>query len=346
MMQPLKKGRNQFFRQEKRGNPGQDMQLKDIIDLEEWQKIQDKFAGITNVYLRTYDAKGRFLIASKIKPRLCDELARADFTVKARICGPCLPTFLGGRGVLDRNLGFSCELGLQSFIIPLRIDQRVLGYIIVGPMVLVARKPKERYRHIAEEFGIGLEDLWSMISELRVISFNGAKVLIELIKDVSEYNLKLSCQNLIKQRQVGAADSVRMNKLLNALMDVAFQVTGADLGSIMLIDADKNELGISVARGLAKEVVDKAKVQMGDGISGKAAQAGEAFIVDDNVQDNRIKQHLNRPQISSAMVVPIRVKDRVWGVMNLGALRSSSVSFTDENMKLINRLVELATAAL
>jgi len=334
MMQPDKRRRDE-----------QDLSLREIIDVSEWQKIHDKFSEITDVFLRTFDSRSKLVLHSSKKPRLCGILSK-DFTLAAKICAGCLPTFLGGRGVVDRNLSFQCEPGLHNFVIPLRIEQRVLGYIVVGPVILVARKPKERYRHCAQECEVDLDEFWSALSEIKVISFRGAQSLVELIKDVSEYSLRLSYQNLAKKKQITVADTVTVGKLMDALLDVAFQVTGADVGSIMLLNADKDELGIRASRGLSEDVVRNSRVRLGDGISGRAAAAGEPLLVDDNTRDNRIKQHLNRPQISSAMVVPIKVQNKVWGVMNLGALRSSDISFKQENVQLVNRLVDLATVAL
>ena len=38
--------------------------LKDLLDLKSWQKIQDNFAAITGIGIRTLDPKGNSLINS------------------------------------------------------------------------------------------------------------------------------------------------------------------------------------------------------------------------------------------------------------------------------------------
>lgn len=68
--------------------------------------------------------------------------------------------------------------------------------------------------------------------------------------------------------------------------------------------------------------------------------------MDDNMPENRIKRYLNRPSLNSSMVVPIKVRDNVFGVINLGISKPSEVKFNAENLDLISRLVGLSTVAL
>jgi ligand-binding sensor protein/putative methionine-R-sulfoxide reductase with GAF domain len=319
--------------------------LKDLVDIKEWQRIQDCFSSLMGVGLRTLDSKGVLFTSPSGEPRLCSELKK-DSTIRKKVC-VCLPTFLGGKGVVDKNLSFTCGAGLQNFIVPLRNNGWSFGYCIVGPVILVMRKPKEEYRKITEELNLDLEEFWSALLEIKVISFQSVQSLLELIKDVGEYTIKQAYKCLTHGKEmIMAIDSPKLSRLLNALLDVAFEVTGADVGSIMLKDEDKGELRIHTSKGLSNEVIKNARVKVGEGISGIVAKEGASFVIDDNIKDNRIKQHLNRPSISSSMVIPIKVEDRVWGVINLGALKTSAVRFDVSNVRLIDRLINLATVAL
>lgn len=329
-----------------RKNPKDQPSLKDLIDIKEWQRIQDNFSSVTDVCLRTVDPKGELLTSPSKELRLCTELLK-DSSLKDKICGRCLPTFLGGRATVDKNLGFSCQVGLHNFLAPLRAEGRVFGYLVLGPVVLVKRKAKEEYRRIAEELNLDLEDFWDAILEIKVVSFHSVQSLVELIRDVGKYTIKLAYQSVrAKKEVVMALDSPKLSRLLNVLLDVAFQVTQADVGSIMFLDKTKGELTIRASKGLPEDIVSKTKVGLGDGIAGTAAKERISFLIDDNLRDNRIKPYLKRPYISSSMIIPIQVKDKVLGVINLGALQTSSIRFNAGNMQLINRLVDLATVAL
>lgn len=329
----------------------QRLSLKNLVNISEWQKIQDNFSAVTSAGIQTVDLEGNQLTSPSREPRLCSELLK-NYPLKEKFCGPCLPTFLGGLGVVDKNLRMICNAGLCNFITPLRIDEdKVLGYIILGPLILVMRKTKEEYRAVAEELDVDLEEFWDALLEIKVISMEGAHSVVDLIKDVAEYTLKLSYQNITLQRRrkemIMAADSPKLSKLLEALLDVAFQITGAEIGSIMFFEKDqKDEMTVRASRGLPEEIVSKARVRLGNGISGIAAQERKSILIDDNLRDNRIRSYLTRPYISSSMVLPIEVKDRVLGVMNLGALQTSAVRFNTDNVQLMHKLIELATVAL
>lgn len=326
---------------------GEQPALKDLIDIKEWQRIQDNFSVVTGVGLRTVDVKGTPITLSSGEPRLCQDLLKEP-SIKERVCGSCLPTFLGGMEVLDKNLRFMCRAGLHNFFVPLRVESHIFGYTIVGPVILIMRKAKEEYLRTAEELNLDLEEFWSALLEIKVISFQAMQAVVELVKDVAEYTLRLAYQKavIMREGEVMAPESPKLSKVLKALLDVAFQVTGADIGSIMLLDKANDELTIHTSRGIADEIAQKARVRFGEGISGTAAKEGESFIIDDTIPDNRIKRYMKRPYLSSSMVVPIKVKDSPWGVMNLGALTTSSVRFNIESVQLINKLIGLATVAL
>jgi ligand-binding sensor protein len=323
-----------------------EISLKNLIDAGAWQKIQDNFANVTEIGLRTLDSKGSLFTSPSRESWLCTELIRTS-SAKDKVCGSCLPTFLGGKATVDKNLSFTCNSRLHNFITPLKVEDKVFGYAILGPVILFMRGPKESYHKAAEELNIELDEFWSAILEIKVVSFQLAQSMMELIKDVVEYNLKQAYQNIVKRKSIMMGlDPLKLGRLFNALLDVAFQVTQADIGSIMFVEKDSEELTIRASRGIPEEIVSNTRVRLGNGIAGTVAKEGTSFLIDDSQKDNRIKPYLRRPYISSSMVTPIKVDDDVLGVMNLGALQTSAVRFNRDNLQTVNKLIELATVAL
>jgi len=322
------------------------LSLKNLIDIREWQKIQDNFSVITDVCLRTVDAKGNRVTSPSKEPRLCNQLLK-ESQWKTKLCEPCLPTFLGGQGVVDKNLSFTCHAGLCNFIAPLKMESKALGYIILGPLILVMRKSKEQYRQTADELNLDLEDFWNAILEIKVISFQGVQSLIELIRDVCEYTLKLAYRNITQGKEGGMAlGAAKLNRILDILLDVAFELSQADRGSVMFFDESQKNFTIWASKGIPDEIARNTRVKLGEGISGIAAQEEKSFLIDDNTRDGRIRPYLNRPFIGSAMVLPIKIENRVVGVMNLGTLKTSSVRFDADNLRMMKKLVDLATVAI
>ena len=321
--------------------------IKDLLNVRKWKKIQENFSAIVDSNIRIVDPEGELLTSANRESRLCRDILKESAHGEL-LCGNCLPTFLGGEALVDKNLSFYCRGGLCSFISPLRVnDGAVLGYVIVGPLILVARRPKEEYRQIAEEFNVDLEVFWSAILEIKVMSFQGIKSLLQLVKDIVEYTLNLSYRDLIRQKEtIMGRISSKLKDLLDVLLSVAFEVSGADVGSIMLLDDKKEAMKILASRGIADEIVRNTKVRSGEGISGIALRDRESFLIGDNMVDNRIRPYLSRPYISSSMVLPLKIEDEVMGVINLGTLQTSRVRFNKDKMSLVNRLVDLVTTAI
>jgi ligand-binding sensor protein len=324
------------------------LDIVNLIDLKKWQQIQDNFSVVTDVGLRLVDAEGGLITKPSGQPRLCRELLK-NHSSFGKACTFCLPTFLGGTGVVDKNLHFLCphSLELHNFVAPLVLNSRVMAYYIIGPLALGNRKPKNEYEEIARESNLDLEELWSAILEIKVISFNSAQSLTELIKDLGEYTLKLSYQNRTREKEsIMALGSPRLSKFLETLLDVAFEISGADIGSVMFLNKDTNDLTIKASKGIPDDVVKSTRVKLGSPLSGLAAAEGRSILLDTDTSDNRLTPYLKRPQINSSMIIPLKIEDDVVGVMNIGALDTSSVRFTQKNLNLMARLVDLTTLAI
>ena len=325
--------------------------LAELIDFNDWQKVQDNFAAIADIGLRTVDYKGKPITLPSRQPKLCNELLK-DPASLISLCEKCLPTFLGGEAVVDKNLSFSClgEIdGLYSFIVPLRLNKtRLLGYAIVGPVILVMRKLKEEYSQAAEKLNVDLEDLWSVLLEVKVASFQNIQSMLELLREICEYTLNLSYQNVAMKKEMVVIQSLaKLGKLLDALLEVAFEMSKADVGSIMFLDNAKEELSILASRGIPDKIVKNTRVKLGEGVSGVAAKEAASFIIDENTTDNRIAAYLNRPHLGSSMVLPIQARDKkVLGVMSLGVFKTSTVKFDKDNLRSLQKLSELVTTAI
>ena len=324
-----------------------ELNLRDVIDMNAWQKVQDNFSAVTEVSLLTVDSKGNFLTKPSLETRLCSQVLR-NSPQRDKICGSCLPTFLGGKGVVDRNLTFYCETaGLHNFVAPLKTDDgKVLGYVILGPVILVMRKTKEEYRKAAEELNINLEDFWSAILEIKVVSFQGMQSLVELIKDVGEFAIGLTYKNIMKEGIAIDLSKLKLKRLFEILLEVAFEISGADIGSIMLLDKASGSFAIRVSKGIPEEIALNTRMKPGEGISGIVAKEGEPMLVDNSIKDNRIRRFLHRPNISSSMVLPLKSEEQVVGIMNLAALETSPIKFNKANLNLMNRLLDLASIAI
>src|SRR5215470_1022020 len=119
----------------------------------------------------------------------------------------------------------------------------------------------------------------------------------------------------------------RIQDLLSSVLQSSMRAVHANIGSIMLLDPERKTLRIAASRGLPDEVQAETEVRLGEGIAGKVAELGDAVIVEDIEKDARFSK-LNDPKYGtgSFICMPVRVGDRVIGVINLAKKEDTSTT--------------------
>src|SRR5688572_6788866 len=128
-------------------------------------------------------------------------------------------------------------------------------------------------------------------------------------------------------------------RLFREVLALAVSETGADSGSLMVVDEEEGELRIAFADGLSRDTIRSVRQKIGEGIAGTVAQSGKPLIVNERVLDPRYKDGRERPRIASAMSSPIQLDGKVIGVLNVSSDRQGK-RFKDEDLE---RLTEIGT---
>lgn len=134
--------------------------------------------------------------------------------------------------------------------------------------------------------------------------------------------------------------------LLDQIVAIAREETKAEVVSLMLLDDNRRELRIAAAAGLPNEVIETQKTGLGDGIAGRVAQRGEAMILGEDIPlDPEVRQGMARPEIVSALSLPLRSRGQVIGVLNLSRLRGDE-PFRTADLELATVLASQAAIAI
>ena len=139
-----------------------------------------------------------------------------------------------------------------------------------------------------------------------------------------------------------AARVPQLNDLLSLVLERTMRTVRAGIGSIMLLDHERQLLRVVAARGLPEDVVGRAEVRVGEGIAGKVVQIGEPVLVEDISADPRFGKP-NQPKYGSGafMCLPVRVEDHIIGVVNLAksAAAAPSPAFSPTDLQFLNTLM-------
>ena len=128
------------------------------------------------------------------------------------------------------------------------------------------------------------------------------------------------------------------SRVLNEILTLAVDQTGAEMGSIMILDEDEGELTIAFANGIPSETVRSTRQKLGEGISGKVAQDRTPLLIHDPSPESRADPR-ERSRIRAAMCAPIQMGDRVLGVINVSSHQAEK-RFEDVDLQRLVRIAE------
>lgn len=108
---------------------------------------------------------------------------------------------------------------------------------------------------------------------------------------------------------------------LDQILSACMQITSADSGSIMLLDPDKQNLRIKVARGLSVDA-EEFSLPMGQGVTGWVALHGKSRIVNDaRTEPDYV---VVNEALLSELAAPMIVKGEVIGVISVDCARPNA----------------------
>ena len=128
------------------------------------------------------------------------------------------------------------------------------------------------------------------------------------------------------------------SRVLNEILTLAVDQTGAEMGSIMILDEDEGELTIAFANGIPSETVRSTRQKLGEGISGKVAQDRTPLLIHDPSPESRADPR-ERSRIRAAMCAPIQMENRVLGVINVSSHQAEK-RFDDVDLQRLVRIAE------
>lgn len=126
-------------------------------------------------------------------------------------------------------------------------------------------------------------------------------------------------------------------QVTSLILKVAIESTGADNGSLMLLDPMTNVLKVEVAEGIPQEAIPTIRCPLGEGIAGRVALEGKPLLLSGKADDRSFRILREREDVKSALCVPLTINGSTVGVLNLNNLESIE-GFTEEDLAFITKL--------
>jgi len=122
-----------------------------------------------------------------------------------------------------------------------------------------------------------------------------------------------------------------LDTTLRRVAELVRKVIDYEIFGILLLNEKTQELYFRFSVGHQREVADRLRVKVGEGVTGMAAQKGEAVLVRDVTSDPTYISAL--PNVRSELAVPLIVKNRVIGVIDIESPQPDH--FSEEHKRLL-----------
>src|ERR1700684_3630973 len=118
---------------------------------------------------------------------------------------------------------------------------------------------------------------------------------------------------------------------LRRVAELVRKVIDYEIFAILLLHEQRQELYVRFQVGYPPEVAERLRVKVGQGVTGRAAETRQAVLVADAAQEDFYIEAM--PNVGSELAVPLIVKNRVIGVIDIEAREKGY--FTEEHKRLL-----------
>jgi diguanylate cyclase (GGDEF)-like protein len=123
------------------------------------------------------------------------------------------------------------------------------------------------------------------------------------------------------------------------------ELVGAEQGSLMMLSGKDKTLAIKATKGIDKRILDKVKIKVGEGISGKVIKDGTPIIVKDIESELISRKSRSRYKTGSFVSLPLTIESRTVGVINISDKITGEV-FSKRDLDLLQSFACYASIAL
>lgn len=148
---------------------------------------------------------------------------------------------------------------------------------------------------------------------------------------LSEPVKQLPIEPLLLEVSDVLATSLDLDTTLRRVAEVVRKVIDYEIFAILLLNEKTQELRFRFQVGYPPEFAERARVKVGEGVTGQAARSRHAVLVDDVTQDPTYIAAV--PKVRSELAVPLITKNRVIGVIDLEARNPGY--FNEEHSRLL-----------
>src|SRR5580704_11020938 len=159
---------------------------------------------------------------------------------------------------------------------------------------------------------------------------------------LTKHDKQLHVEPLLLEVADVMATSLDLDTTLRRIAEVVRKVIDYEIFAILLLNEKAQELRFRFQVGYPAEFADRARIKVGVGVTGQAAQLRQTILIDDVTKDPRYVSAI--PNVCSELAVPLITKNRVIGVIDLEARHVGY--FNEEHSRLLTLIASRMAAGI
>ncbi len=345
------------------GRGGKDAPMAPEIgfDLSKWREFQDGLSNLLGVSLSLNDERGECLVPPSAKSGVCAWMnTRGD--LRERCISDYRRAALRALSDGDTHI-FKCHANMYAFALPVFLDGR--SFVLMGGLGYM--KGSEREDFMKGTGGLGEGTRMGLMERLKTTTGESLFTLPDTLKRLAVPYLESlqsytsappqKCSPLSDMTSESGEFSglleiyrsistvIDKDTLYDLVLSKSSDLIGAERASLMIFDRTSKVFRIKASKGLDKSIAKSVRIKTGQGISGRTAEKGVPFMIKD-IEKELPWVRSERPYRTRSFIsAPLKLYDRVIGVINLADKRDSNV-FIPRDLFILLSIAHYATIAL
>ncbi|WP_010238288.1 PocR ligand-binding domain-containing protein [Clostridium arbusti] len=230
--------------------------LKDVINIENFQSIQDDIAKATGIAIITVDYKGKPITKHSCCTEFCNIIRQ--YEKQGELCERC-----DSRGGIEATRTgkpyiYICHKGLVDFAVPIIVNGQYLGDIMAGQVLISKDEQKclESVVNVDSDIGND-EELTCAYSKIPTISLEKVRYIAQMMLHLSKYLVeegmhKITARELKESDDRSVKSEIKQLKLQNELKKFKLKSLYSQISPKFVFDIMNNIYSLSLIEDAEK----------------------------------------------------------------------------------------------
>lgn len=165
--------------------------------------------------------------------------------------------------------------------------------------------------------------------------------MLETTRHTTTLNHQMSEMETLAHLGRSVTSSLDIDSVLTSVVEAAVQITGAEEGSLLLLDETSGDLYVRAARNFNDEFVRTFRLPIQDTLAGSVLRSGQPVRIDESTPQKIKTSYL----VHSLLYVPLQRGGKVFGVLGVDN-RTRRLTFQEQHVHLLSAMDDYASIAL